>query len=91
MINWKVRFKNRNFWLALVPALLLLLQSGAALAGVELELGALQGRLWSLLIPAVPKRTGHCCWKPVRWKRWKRWMCWQHRSRRRQSARGRLW
>ena len=45
MINWKVRFKNRNFWLALVPALLLLLQSGAALAGVELELGALQGRL----------------------------------------------
>lgn len=45
MINWKVRFKNRNFWLALVPALLLLLQSGAALGGVELELGALQGRL----------------------------------------------
>lgn len=45
MINWKVRFKNRNFWLALVPALLLLLQSAAALGGVELELGALQGRL----------------------------------------------
>ena len=44
MINWKVRFKNRNFWLALV-ALLLLLQSAAALGGVELELGALQGRL----------------------------------------------
>lgn len=45
MINWKVRFKNRNFWLALVPALLLLLQSAAALAGIDLELGALQGRL----------------------------------------------
>ena len=45
MINWKVRFKNRNFWLALVPALLLLLQSAAALAEIDLELGARQGRL----------------------------------------------
>ena len=45
MINWKVRFQNRNFWLALVPALLLLLQSAAALAGIDLDLGALQGRL----------------------------------------------
>ena len=42
MINWKVRFQNRNFWLALVPALLLLLQSAAALAGIDLDLGALQ-------------------------------------------------
>ena len=45
MINWKVRFQNRNFWLALVPALLLLLQSAAALTGIDLDLGALQGRL----------------------------------------------
>ena len=45
MINWKVRFQNRNFWLALVPALLLLLQSAAALAGIDLDQGALQGRL----------------------------------------------
>lgn len=45
MINWKVRFQNRNFWLALVPALLLLLQSAVALAGIDLDLGALQGRL----------------------------------------------
>lgn len=45
MINWKVRVKNLNFWLALVPAVLLLIQSAAALAGVDLELQALQGRL----------------------------------------------
>ena len=45
MINWRVRIKNVNFWLALVPAALLLIQSGAALAGVELEVAALQGKL----------------------------------------------
>ena len=49
MINWKVRFQNRNFWLALVPALLLLLQSAAALAGIDLDLGALQGRLLDIV------------------------------------------
>ena len=45
MINWKVRMKNLNFWLALVPAALLVVQSAAALAGVELEIQVLQGRL----------------------------------------------
>ncbi len=38
MINWKVRLKNKAFWLAIIPALLLLAQTVAALAGVELEL-----------------------------------------------------
>lgn len=38
MINWKVRLKNKAFWLAIIPALLLLVQTVAALAGVELEL-----------------------------------------------------
>ena len=27
MINWKVRIKNRNFWLAIIPALVLLAQT----------------------------------------------------------------
>ena len=45
MINWKVRLKNVNFWLALAPAALLAAQSAAALAGVNLEVTALQGRL----------------------------------------------
>ena len=27
-INWSVRLKNKNFWLALVPALALLFQAG---------------------------------------------------------------
>lgn len=49
MINWKVRMKNPNFWLALIPAALLVLQSTAALLGVQLELTALQGKLLALL------------------------------------------
>ena len=38
-INWKVRLKNKNFWLTLVPALALLLQTFLAVFNVRLELG----------------------------------------------------
>ena len=31
MINWRVRIKNRAFWLALIPAALLLLQQALRL------------------------------------------------------------
>lgn len=34
MINWKVRIRNKNFWLAVVPALLLAVQAVLALFGV---------------------------------------------------------
>ena len=33
MINWKVRIRNKAFWLALIPAVLLLAQSLAAAVG----------------------------------------------------------
>ena len=33
-INWKVRIKNRAFWLAIIPATLLLAQAVLALFGV---------------------------------------------------------
>lgn len=33
-INWKVRIKNRAFWLAIIPAALLLAQAVLALFGV---------------------------------------------------------
>lgn len=45
MINWKVRLKNVNFWLTAIPAVLLVLQTLAALFGWQLELGALQEKL----------------------------------------------
>ena len=38
-INWTVRLKNKAFWLALIPALLLVIQTVAALLGFTLDLG----------------------------------------------------
>ena len=44
-INWLARLKNKNFWLALVPAVLLLIQVVAAVFGFELDLGDLGNRI----------------------------------------------
>ena len=44
-INWKVRIKNKVFWLALVPAVLLLVQVVAAVFGIDLKLDALGDKL----------------------------------------------
>ena len=38
-INWSVRLKNKNFWLAVVPALALLFQAFADIFAVKLEFG----------------------------------------------------
>ena len=38
-INWKVRILNKTFWITLVPALALLLQTFLAVFNVSLELG----------------------------------------------------
>lgn len=45
MINWKVRIKNKNFWLAIIPAILLLIQVVAAVFGVTIDFGALSEKL----------------------------------------------
>lgn len=37
MINWKIRAKNRVFWLALVPAFLLLIQAIAQVFNISLD------------------------------------------------------
>lgn len=44
-INWKVRLKNKNFWLTAIPALLLLIQVIAAVFGFNLDLGDLGNKL----------------------------------------------
>ena len=49
MINWKVRIRNKAFWLALIPAVLLLAQSLAAAGGYELQLGDLGDRLLAIV------------------------------------------
>ena len=48
-INWKVRIKNKNFWIALVPALLLLVQVVASVFGYSLELGDLGNKLLAVV------------------------------------------
>lgn len=45
MINWNVRFKNKNFWLAVIPAVLLLIQTVAAVFGYTLDVGDIGNRL----------------------------------------------
>jgi len=49
MINWKVRIKNKNFWLAIIPAVLLLVQTVCAVAGVEVDFGALNEKLLAVV------------------------------------------
>lgn len=45
MINWIVRIKNKAFWLAIIPAVLLLVQTVAAVFGYSLDFGELGNRL----------------------------------------------
>ena len=49
MINWAVRLKNKNFWIAAIPAVLLLVQAVAAVFGVTLDLGPLGDKLLSVV------------------------------------------
>lgn len=48
-INWIVRIKNKAFWVALVPAVLLLIQAVAAVFGYTLDLGDLGNKLLVLV------------------------------------------
>lgn len=48
-INWKVRIKNKAFWLALIPAVLLLIQVIASVFGYNLDLGDLGNKLLSVV------------------------------------------
>ena len=49
MINWKVRIKNKMFWLALIPAVLLLVQVVASVFGFTLDLGDLGNKLLAVV------------------------------------------
>lgn len=48
-INWKVRIKNKTFWLALIPAVLLLAQQVAGLFGIALDFGGLKDQLTAIV------------------------------------------
>ena len=44
-INWIIRLKNKTFWLAIIPAVLLLVQAVAAVVGFQLDFGDLSEKL----------------------------------------------
>lgn len=48
-INWKVRVRNINFWLALIPAVLLLVQVVAAPFGYNWDFGVLNRQLTAIV------------------------------------------
>ena len=49
MINWKVRVKNKQFWMSLIPAIALVVQAVAAVFGWELDFGTLTGKVLAVV------------------------------------------
>lgn len=48
-INWRVRAKNKTFWLVLIPAVLLLAQQVAGIFGIALDFGGLKDQLTAIV------------------------------------------
>lgn len=48
-INWVVRMKNRAFWIALIPAVLLLAQNVAAMGGIGLDISVVSDQLLAVV------------------------------------------
>ena len=49
MINWKTRIKNKNFWIALIPAILLLIQSVLTPFGYKWDFAVLNQQLTAII------------------------------------------
>lgn len=48
-INWTVRIKNKAFWIAIIPAVLLLAQQICGLFGIELNVAGLSDQLIAIV------------------------------------------
>ncbi len=44
-INWKVRLKNKAFWLTFIPAALMLIQTVLSFMGITVDVGELGNKL----------------------------------------------
>ena len=49
MINWKVRIKNKTFWVTIIPLVLLLVQLVAGLFGFKPDFGDLGDKLLAIV------------------------------------------
>lgn len=48
-INWKVRIKNKDFWITIIPMVLLLVQAVLAIFNVTIDIGELGNKLLTLV------------------------------------------
>ena len=48
-INWTVRLKNKAFWVAIVPAILLLIQQICGMFGINIEIAGLSDQLLAII------------------------------------------
>ena len=48
-LNWKVRIKNKAFWLAVIPAIALVVQAVAAVFGYTIDLTTMVGKLQAVV------------------------------------------
>ena len=48
-INWTVRIKNKAFWVAIIPPVLLLAQQVCAMFGIELNIAGVSNQLVSIV------------------------------------------
>lgn len=48
-INWKVRVRNKWFWITLIPLVLLLVQQVCGVFGVTLDLSEIQAKLIAIV------------------------------------------
>lgn len=48
-INWLVRVKNKAFWVAIIPAVLLVIQAVASVFGYTLDFGDLGNKLLAVV------------------------------------------
>ena len=49
MINWKVRIKNKMFWLTIIPMLFLLVHRVLIIFGVDLDLSVLESQILDIV------------------------------------------
>lgn len=49
MINWKVRIRNKAFWISVIPAVALVVQAVAAVFDFKLDLGTISGKLLAVV------------------------------------------
>lgn len=48
-INWTVRLKNKAFWVAIIPAILLLIQQVCGMFGIKIEIAGLTDQLLAII------------------------------------------